>query len=78
MGVIGFELYDNDVAGDVQAAFTNMIQNGLSCSKATENMMEEFAEQIQDEDDGPIIWVALADTQWEMKKIRVITCLNWA
>ncbi len=66
MGVIGFSLYDNDVACDVKKAFEDMIYSGVSCREATANIICDFQEYLQDSDDRPIVWISLADIQWEM------------
>lgn len=74
MGVIGFDLYDNDVACDVKEAFADMINSGASCSEATAAVCSDFEDYLQDSDDRPIVWITLADTQWEMglllKKVK--------
>ncbi|MBQ3160646.1 MAG: hypothetical protein IJC04_00810 [Oscillospiraceae bacterium] len=66
MGVIGCDLYDNDVAYDVKTSFSDMIYSGISCSEATANVISDFQESLQDNDDCPIVWIALADVQWDM------------
>ncbi len=74
MGIIGFDLYDNDVAFDVKNEFGDMIYKGISCSDATKNIICDFQEHLSDSDDCPIVWISLADTQWEMgillKKVK--------
>lgn len=66
MGVIGSSLYDNDVACDVKTAFSDMIYSGISCREATTNVICDFQDYLQDSDDCPIVWIALADIQWDM------------
>lgn len=66
MGMIGFELYDNDLACDVKKIFVDMIYSGVSCSEATAAVICDFEECLQDSEDRPIVWITLADTQWEM------------
>lgn len=66
MGIIGHNLYDNDIACDVKTAFSELIYSGTSCREATANIICNFQEYLQDSDDCPIVWIALADIQWEM------------
>jgi hypothetical protein len=69
MGVWGTELYDNDSACDVRDGYLDFIQDGLANDEAYEKTLEMFHEYIGD-DDEPVFWLALAETQWKVGRLR--------
>lgn len=60
MGAHGPEVFDEDVAMDVKAAFNRAIAKSGDVSLATEAVLEEFAEYLDDEDDEINVVLALA------------------
>ena len=66
MGSWGAELYQNAIAKDVHDRFTSQLHKGKSAAEVTEDLIESYASAINDSDDAPIFWFALADTQWDM------------
>jgi hypothetical protein len=69
MGAWGTGLYDDDIACDVKADYLECLESGGDERKIYEDFVEENSEFIDDEDDAPIFWFALADTQHEMGKL---------
>ena len=69
MGIWGPELYDNDSACDVQDGYLDFLQDGLGNEEAYEKMLEHFGEYLGDQDE-PIFWLALAETQWKVGRLR--------
>lgn len=63
MGTWDVGIFDDDVAMDIQAEFEEAIEEGLSVIEATEQILESFEEELEDEDDAPIIYLALASLQ---------------
>ena len=63
MGAWGTELLDDDVASDVRSTFENELEGGASVAHATEVVLREWSDAFEDEDDGPIVWLALAALQ---------------
>lgn len=70
MGAHGTELFDDDVAMDVQAIFEEALENGMSVGAATEQVLDEYEEYLEDTDDGPIVWLALAALQLERDALQ--------
>lgn len=65
MGSLGYKLYENDIACDVKESFLKYLQEyKFDCEKATKQIVLEYREELEDVDDAPFIWLALADTQW--------------
>jgi len=70
MGTWDAGIFEDDVALDVRAAFEDALSQGLSVSTATEKIRHEFAEQLQDDDDGPVVYLALAALQAEQGEVQ--------
>lgn len=69
MGAWGAKLYQDDVAEDVRSEFKDMLRRGKTSEEITRHLIEQNGEQIEDPDDGPIFWFALADTQWNLGRL---------
>jgi hypothetical protein len=64
MGAWGCGIRQDDLVCDVLAAFENHLKQGKSTAAATSGVRKEFADAIGDSDDGPLVWIGLADAQW--------------
>lgn len=69
MGVWGTNLYQDDVACDVRDEYLDWLRVGYSNADATNTIIENNMDFIEDEEDGPIFWFALADTQWRYGRL---------
>jgi hypothetical protein len=69
MGTWGAKLYQDDVAQDVRDQFKDLLRRGKTAEEITNNLVSEYAHSINDQDDGPVFWFALADTQWELGRL---------
>lgn len=74
MGAWGAGLYQDDVTQDIRNEYVNRLRVGYTNEEATDELIEYYGYLIEDEDDGPLFWFALADTQWKygrlMKKVK--------
>jgi hypothetical protein len=59
MGTWGVKLYDNDDACDVRDFWLTALRQGASADEAMDETLKVWGK-----DDAPLIWLALADTQW--------------
>lgn len=65
MGTWGYKLYENDTACDVKESFLQYLNEyKFDCNKATQKVLLEFKEELEDTDVASLVWIALADTQW--------------
>ncbi len=64
MGTSGTNLFSDDTASDVRRDFLELLRRGASADDAVEVLKRDWASAIQDTDDGPVFWLALAATQW--------------
>ena len=69
MGAWGVLLYQDDVAEEVRDAYIDLIRNGKTSQEATEELMADYELEIDNPEEGPIFWFALADTQWRYGRL---------
>ncbi|MDF2822200.1 MAG: hypothetical protein K0R15_2648 [Clostridiales bacterium] len=65
MGTWNTGIFDDDLAMDIKAEFEEAIEEGLSAKEATAMILEAYEDELEDEDEGPIIYLALAVLQME-------------
>ena len=70
MGAWGTGVFSDDVACDVRDQYRELIGDGLDGPRATDQVLDEWAEALDDPDDGPVIWLALAATQWRVGRLE--------
>lgn len=70
MGVWSTALFGDDTACDVRDAYRELVANGSSGPEATDQLLRDWGEIIDDEDDGPIFWLALAAAQWAYGRLE--------
>jgi hypothetical protein len=64
MGTDGTGIRADDVVCDVIGLYQACLKAGMSASESKQNVVEQFAEHLADEDDRPSVWLGLADAQW--------------
>jgi hypothetical protein len=64
MGAWGHGIRQDDFVCDVIGVFDDFLKAGQSVADATKAVKAKFAAEIEDSDDGPLFWIALADVQW--------------
>ena len=69
MGAWGAKLYQDDVAQDIRDRFKDQLRRGKSSEEVTQELIKGYSYMIDDPDDGPVFWFALADTQWNLGKL---------
>lgn len=69
MGTWGTKLYEDDIAIDVKEEYTEKLKNGLKNEEALEQIIDEYKSTIEDSDEAPVFWLALADTMWKLGRL---------
>jgi hypothetical protein len=64
MGAWGTALFADDTACDVRDDFRELLGDGLSAVAATKRVLTQWSDALEDADERPIVWLALAATQW--------------
>lgn len=70
MGVWGTGLYSDDTARDVREDYKDILGDGNPEPEATNQILKQWEREISDPDTGPVIWLALADTQWNLGRLQ--------
>ncbi len=82
MGAWGTGLYQDDVAMDVRDTYKDQLHRGKTGEEITQELMEDYEDLLDDMEDGPVFWFALADTQWTLGRLeddvkeRALSCLE--
>lgn len=69
MGAWGVGIFEDDVACDARLEMLDRFREGLSVKAATDAVLEELAEMLEDEEDGPIVYLALSSVQWDVGRL---------
>lgn len=69
MGTWGAGIFSNDTACDVQVAYRMALEDGLDDQAAQQHVLDQFADHLDAWDDGPLVWLALAKTQWQLGRL---------
>ncbi len=69
MGTWGPGIYQDDVTCDIKEDYLDRLRVGYSNEEATSELIERSQDFIDDEDDAPLFWFALADTQWKYGRL---------
>lgn len=65
MGTHGAGLFHDDTASGVRADFLDLLREGHSSEEASKALLRAWSLSVEDTDDGPLFWLALAATQCE-------------
>lgn len=82
MGSWGVGLYQNDTAIDVREYYVDQLHRGKNGEQITAEMLEVFSDCLNDKDEAPVFWLALADTQWKLGRLEehvkqmALSCLD--
>ncbi len=70
MGAWGMDIFEDDTAADIQADFNDALEEGASVDDATDAIMEQYADSLDDTDERFVVWLALAALQLEQGAVR--------
>ena len=65
----GPKLYQDDIAEDVRDYYKDQLKRGKTNEQVTGELLEEYEDILSDEEETPIFWFALADSQWEYGRL---------
>jgi hypothetical protein len=70
VGAWGPAIFADDLACDLRDAFRHLVADGSAGPEATDRLLREWTEVLEDEEEGPIFWLALAATQWDCGRLE--------
>jgi len=76
MGTWGPKLYQDDIAEDVRSYYKDQLKRGKSNDDITSELLEQNEEIINDAEDAPVFWFALADSQWDLGRLLPVVKEN--
>ncbi|MGE0480031.1 MAG: hypothetical protein AB7Q17_06115 [Phycisphaerae bacterium] len=65
MGAWNTSLFSDDTAQDVREQYQALLADGLDGVAASERLIADWKDTVDDPDEGPVFWLALAATQHE-------------
>lgn len=69
MGAWGTSLYANDSACDIRGDYLDMLRRGKTNEEVTRELIRRNESIMGDEEEEPLFWFALADTQWNYGRL---------
>ena len=69
MGAWGTSLYSNDTTCDIRGEYLDLLRRGNTNEAVTEILIEKNHDVLSDEEEAPLFWFALADTQWNYGRL---------
>ena len=64
MGSWGYGIRHDDFVADLIGEFEDVLKAGKSVAEATAAVTERYRGAVDDPDEGPLFWIALAEAQW--------------
>lgn len=65
----GPKLYQDDIAEDIRDYYKDQLKRGKTNEEVTKELIEDNEDIIQDEDEAPVFWFSLADSQWNLGRL---------
>jgi hypothetical protein len=69
MGTWGYGIKQDDFVCDVMDEFDEHLKQNQNLPQTTEIVLNTYKEGINDPDEGPLFWIALANMQWKYGKV---------
>lgn len=70
MGTWGVAIFSDDLAADLRGDFRELIGDGLTSTEATDRLLGEYESSLEDPDEMPVFWIALAVAQWKLGRLE--------
>ncbi|PXX93824.1 hypothetical protein DIT71_03230 [Marinobacter vulgaris] len=70
MGTWGPAIFSDDTASDIRGDYKDFLGDGLSPSDATDRILLEWKDSIDDSDEQSVVWLALAVIQWKLGRLE--------
>lgn len=70
MGAEGVGIRQDDVVLDVRDQVIGLLKRGVPLSDACLQVEADCKAQLDDPDEGPLFWIAIADVQWQFGEVE--------
>lgn len=69
MGAWGTAIFSDDTASDIRNDYIDLLGDGYSPSEATDRILADWKDSLDDSDEQSVVWLALAVTQWKVGRL---------
>jgi hypothetical protein len=69
MGAWGPGLFSDDVACDVRDQYRELLEDQVPDDEAEHQVLDAWSASLDDDDDGPVVWLAVAATQSKLGRL---------
>jgi hypothetical protein len=69
MGRWGPKIYEDDLTQDIKEDYKRLLQQGKTNEETINEILSSYEEEIKDIDEGPVFWIAFADTLWDYGRL---------
>ena len=70
MGAWGTGVLSDDTAHDVYDSYLDLFNRGNTAEAIRANVLKEYSEILDDEDEGPLAWLGIAKAQWDCGQLE--------
>lgn len=70
MGTWGVKLYQDDVTSEVKENYIDKLKRGAKDLELTQEMLREFTDFLNDDEEASLFWFALSDIQWNYGRLE--------
>jgi hypothetical protein len=70
MSAWGTALFSDDTAADVRDSYRDFIGDGLTGPQATDALIKEWSEVLNDPEESAVFWLAMASAQWQCGRLE--------
>ena len=70
MGTWGTAIFSDDFASDLKSEFRDKIAFGKEPEEATQELINEYKDVLDDPEEASVFWIALAATQWNLGRLQ--------
>src|SRR5579862_2139694 len=70
MGTWGIGISQDDTVADVAGFMVDRLKSGASLVIASKDAAARYKELEQDEDEAPLLWIAIASVQWKYGQVE--------
>lgn len=64
------KIFDSDLADEVRNLYIDALRRGKESCDITKQLIFDYEAALLDDDDAPIFWLSLANTQWDMGRLE--------
>ncbi len=76
MGTWGPGVFSDDLAADIRTDWRDLVVQRVDDAEATRRIVERYAEELSDDEQADVVWIALAAAQHETGRLNEVVRAN--